>query len=149
MRKVMCFLVIVMLAVGSLGFTGCASSPDGEQQQMSPESQKAIVRIIARNAGRAVCMVKPEVAPEVALVSGLLSGSNPTLAMFERWTGVLSSMVGLDEDIKDLMIILQEEGMLDPQFNSTANEVLPWVQECAKAMYQGVGMCVPVIQTGG
>ena len=144
MLRVVIAMALTVCMIGCV--QGCATTgPNGEQQQMSPESQMAITRIVARNAGRAVCLYKPELVPELALVSSLLSGENPTVGMFEQWAGVLSGMVGLDKDIEDLMIILQAEGYLDPEFNSTVQTVVPFIQECAKALNQGFAMCAPKI----
>ena len=134
-------LIGLMLAITML--LGCAT--DGQQlPPISPDSQEAIARLTARNAGRAICVLKPAIAPKIAFVSGMLAGENSTLVMLESWTTLLSESMGIVADIEDLMTILQSEGVVDDNFALITSSVLPWMRMCAQAMNQGLAMCVPM-----
>ncbi len=117
-------------------FQGCATD-----QQISEEGQQAMARIIARNAGRVVCMTKPEIAMPLRVACNIVALENSTLAELSIWGDLLKENKMFVDDLNDLLIILQGEGVLDLNFDVVTGEVLPWVRLVAKAMGQGLMMC--------
>ena len=125
----------IVLAVVFL--CSCATT----DQQISEEGQQALARITARNAGRVICMTRPDIAMPLQVACKVVGLDDSTLAELSVWGDLLKENKMFVEDVNDLLIILQGEGVLDLNLDVATGDVLPWVRLVARAMNQGLSMC--------
>lgn len=163
MRK--CFIGLMMAVVMMFGCVGCTTNGMNTMDQMSTTEQKAWARVLSRLVGQGVCAVKPDVAPPVRAVldtvvsvNDVLSGDYSNTNDMKDWVAALKRSADLVKkksfrnNVKDLLIIIQERGMLDANFDFIdmskidtgdvdIDEILSWIRNCAAALSEGLEDC--------
>ena len=113
--------------------------------EMSPEKQRAALRLFFRNAARAICVVRPDAAQVIAMVGGVLISQQQTMNYLQQWLAPFQAHQYIANDIEDLKILLENEGLeMNAGILPFMGEILPWLSEIATAALEGVAMCAPV-----
>ncbi len=156
---------LIGLMVTVVMLFGCATAGMNTMDQISTVEQKAWARVLSRLVGQGVCAVKPDVAPPVRAVldtvvsvNDILSGDYSNTDDMKDWVGALKRSADLVKkksfrnNVKDLLIIIQERGMLDVDFNFIdvsklntddidVDEIMSWIRNCAAALSEGLEDC--------